>query len=400
MFIFKSPQYIFILFVFIASCKTSTKQNPHLAEEYYGKALVAKSELDYQTALAYLDSALANNPKHFMAWLHKGLIYAQLQDFNRSDECYREALKIEPEFLDAMYNLGNNALRRQKYKDAIEIYRKLLKLKEAPEFWHNMGRAYLELGDQVQAQTCFQRAIELDSTYAYGYHSLGTLAERQGNYQQAVIYYEKATHFAPQSDEYWFKFGLVLLRTGDQIRAEEAFRKAIALNPNHTGAVFNLAKILNKKKSADAQQWLKRAEELRKQDTRISRLRRGIIQHPDDPDLHYRLAMEYVPRKEWKKAVQQFKQALLLDPGDHRSRINLANVYLIQGKMVKAIQEYLRVLEDNPQSREALANLGTAYARLGKTELARKYWQRLLRVDPNNRVARQGLQKLTRIISK
>ncbi len=376
------------------SCNSPSPADRQLAENYYRKGLDAKFDLDYRTALAYLDSAVAKNPKHFMAWLHKGLIYAQLGDFKNSDACYRQALKIRPEFLDARYNLGNNALRQQNYKDAIEIYQKLLEFKEAPEFWHNLGRAYMETGNLSEAGRCFNRAIALDSTYAYGYHSLGTLAERAGDYAKAVAAYQKATRFAPQSDEYWFKYGLVLLRTGDQAAAEHAFRKTIEINPNHTGAVFNLAKLLNAKHAPDAAQWLQRANTLRQQDRRMSRLRRAILQHPENASIHFSLGSELVARKQWIEAIKQFKMALALDPGDTRARINLANAYMMLNNPRQAIAEYQRVLEANPQSREALANLGIVYARQGQADSARQYWRRLLKIDPGNPVARKGLRQL------
>ena len=95
-----------------------------------------------------------------------------------------------------------------RFKDAVEIYDKLLNLKEAPEFLHNKGRAYLELGRLREAKECFDRSIELDSTYAYGYASFGNLANRDGEYQKSADYYLKATRFAQDSDVYWFKLGV------------------------------------------------------------------------------------------------------------------------------------------------------------------------------------------------
>ncbi len=384
----------FLVSGLVLACSSPSQQELELAEHYYGKALVAKSNLDYHTALAYLDSALQKNPRHFMALLHQGLIYARMHDYERSDAAYRRALKIRPDFLDARYNLGNNALRRQHYKDAIRIYEDLLKFKEAPEFWHNLGRAHLELGDSVQAARCFQRALALDSTYAYAYHNLGTLAERGGNYTAAVRYYRLATRHAPASDEYWFKFGLVLQQSGKKDSAEYAFKKALAINPYHTGAVFNLARLYQERQSPEAEHWLQQARELRQQDAVLSRLRRAIVQNPRDPSIHHSMAMEYVKRKQWLEAIREFKLALSLRPNDYRSRINLANVYMVLGNVRKALSEYEKVLGQAPLSREALANIGLAYLRLERPDSARLYWMQLLKIDPGNAIAREGLQQL------
>lgn len=387
--------YLLVCCLFLNfACESVSTEDRQAAEEHFRKGLQAKDDQLYRDALTQFDSALVRNPEHFMTLLHQGLIYARMQDYAKSNASYNEAVKIKPDFLDGWYNLGNNALRQLKFNDAVEIYDKLLNLREAPEFWHNKGRAYLELGRLREAEECFDRSIDLDSTYAYGYASLGNLANRAGEYEKSASYYSKATRFAPDSDEYWFKLGVAFYRVNNRKSAEAGFRKTIEINANHTGAVLNLAQLLRESNPADAQRLFKRSEELRKQDSVMSRLRRAITQNPDDANIHYTLGLQFIKRKQWQEAVRAFKNVVFLNPDDPRPLINLGNIYFVEGNVAKAIEKYQAVLALNDKSTEALANVGTAYASAGNIDMARKYWQALLRIDERNVTARQGLKKL------
>lgn len=252
----------------------------------------------------------------------------------------------------------------------------------------------MELGRLGEARECFERSIGLDSSYAYGYASLGNLANREGEYQKSASYYFEATRFAPESDEYWFKLGVAFSRINDRDPAEAAFRKVLGINANHTGAVLNLAQLLRTSNPGESKRLFEQAEELRKQDSYMSRLRRAITQNPDKAEIHYTLALQFVKRKQWPEAVGAFKNAVFLDPGDQRSFINLGNIYFLEGSVTKAIERYQDVLTLNDKSVEALANIGTAYAQKGNVDMARKYWQKLLKIDKKNVTARQGLKKL------
>lgn len=364
------------------------------AESFFQKGIDARQKMDYQRALSMLDSSLQYHPEHLLALLHKGLIYAGLKDYAKSDSIYKLALAITPDFLDAKYNLANNAFWQERYQDAIAIYRELIDIQPTAKFWHNLGRAYLEVSDTSAARAAYKAAVSLDGAYAYGHASLGLMAERDGNFPEMRQHYRQAVKYLPGSDEYWYKLGLALMRVDSLTASEQALKKALGLNPAQRGAMFNLGKVYQMTGSPQAATLLEKAEELRSSEAEISRLQRNITQQPGAARPHYTLGMRYVKNAMWEEAHREFKAAIFLDPSHFHSYINLANIYVMRKQAAPAIENYLHALKIKPDAEEALANLGIVYFQNGEIVQARKYWQQLLNLNPDHPIALQGIQRI------
>lgn len=81
--------------------------------------------------------------------------------YTEAEVAYLKALDENPDFREAQYNLGNNAIRQQKFEEAIEQFEVLAadaeNKNESSEIYHNIGNAYLSkyqmaLQDQEKAQ--------------------------------------------------------------------------------------------------------------------------------------------------------------------------------------------------------------------------------------------------------
>jgi tetratricopeptide (TPR) repeat protein len=75
---------------------------------------------------------------------------------------WERALKINPEFAEAHYNLGNAFLRGRRFEEAIEHYRQALRIK--PEFAGahcNLGIALEQVGRVQEAIEHYEQAVLL-----------------------------------------------------------------------------------------------------------------------------------------------------------------------------------------------------------------------------------------------
>lgn len=70
---------------------------------------------------------------------------------------------------------------------------------------------------------------------------LGELYRNSGRLEEALACYETIKVKNPQSADAWYYEGLVLSQSGDPIRARAAWRKAISIDPMHTGARLKLS---------------------------------------------------------------------------------------------------------------------------------------------------------------
>jgi tetratricopeptide (TPR) repeat protein len=73
------------------------------------------------------DKSVSSNPEA-LRYYELGYLEAKEGNYERSNEYYREALRIDPNFAFAWDNIGINNRRMEKYAEAIEAYENSLKL--------------------------------------------------------------------------------------------------------------------------------------------------------------------------------------------------------------------------------------------------------------------------------
>jgi Tfp pilus assembly protein PilF len=111
--------------------------------------------------------------------------------------------------------------------------------------------------------------------------------------------------------------------------------------------------------------------------------------HPEDPYLHYDLALAYDMKGALDKAEYHLKKAVALKP-DYSDAYNyLGVVYFRQGKVCQAIKAYHKALENllylNPQ--DAHLNLGIAYLSGKEYQKAEVHLEEDIRLVPDFVVA-------------
>lgn len=107
-----------------------------------GKILQAQGKLSQQHLAYYADL----NYK-------LGITKAQIRDFETACACYRQAIALKPDMLDAYTQLWISLQKQQKWPLAIACVEKSLEIDP------NYGQAYLALGQIYQEQNCLEEAI-------------------------------------------------------------------------------------------------------------------------------------------------------------------------------------------------------------------------------------------------
>ncbi|MEI7724181.1 MAG: tetratricopeptide repeat protein [Bacteroidota bacterium] len=138
-----------------------------------------------------------------------GLLYIEIRKNLDSAELYlNRALEMAREnhsqetMLSAMANLGNIALDKKEYKEAISIFNDVLKLPQIPNqnkehaaILVNLGKAYLGLGDIGRAKDYAEKGIKLAEAQKFvtfertACKILGDIEARKKNYKEALGYY-------------------------------------------------------------------------------------------------------------------------------------------------------------------------------------------------------------------
>jgi tetratricopeptide (TPR) repeat protein len=105
---------------------------------------------------------------------------------------------------------------------------------------HMFGQARWE-----EAVEAYRLAIEADPNLAEAYMGWGDVHYRRGEYYLAIAYFEESLSIEPSPYAYRF-LGDALHRIGKPKQAAEAYRQALKVDPNYSGARMSLQELLER----------------------------------------------------------------------------------------------------------------------------------------------------------
>jgi tetratricopeptide (TPR) repeat protein len=106
---------------------------------------------------------------------------------------YQAALRLKPDYPDAMMNLGNVLLQKAKYSEAIEKYEDVLNI--VPGYIKarfNLAIACAAAGDEESAERHYLEIIRNDPSIAPAYNNLGIIYARKDRFEEAARLFRMA----------------------------------------------------------------------------------------------------------------------------------------------------------------------------------------------------------------
>ena len=144
--------------------------------------------------------------------------------------------------LDAweLANKGFSFSSLGKELEAITCYDKALEIN--PRYvsaWYNKGFSFASLGRELEAIACYDKALEIDPRYVAAWHNKGAVFEKLGKTQEAIACYDKALEIDPRDASEWFGKGAILGSLGKTLEAIACYDKALEIDPVHAMAWGN-----------------------------------------------------------------------------------------------------------------------------------------------------------------
>ncbi len=110
--------------------------------------------------------------------------------------------------------------------------------------------------------------------------------------------------------------------------------------------------------------------------------RKALIADPDLPNANNDLGVMLMNRGQNDEAIELFKHAVKFEPGEFIHHLNLGEAYLNSGLIEKSIKEYNIVLTLNPEFYYAHYNLGQCWFKMNNPDSAIEYYNKAIVVDP------------------
>ena len=208
--------------------------------------------------------------------------------------------------------------------------------------YHGLISSLVDDGKFPLALHAARTAIEIEPNNPRSLNWMGIIHGRQGNYNEAINWYRKATEVDPTYTLGYQNWASNLVRLNRKDEAIEVLKKAIKVAP------------LEAQLFDDLGDKLKRAQ---KPEESIAAYRKATELAPYNG--HYRLALVNKLEQERRidEAVQVWENAIELDPDDFVPRNNLAVLLYDQGRLDEAVNVHLELVHRHPQEEYAHRNL-------------------------------------------
>jgi len=137
------------------------------------------------------------SPKDAILRNKTGIAYHQLQDLDRALKCYQQAVRLKPDYHEAINNIGTVYYTKKSYRRAISQYRRALKIAPDQASIHsNLGMAYFARNQMEPAVEEFREALRLDPEVFEHHSSYGVLLQERSVADRAKYHYWMATLYA------------------------------------------------------------------------------------------------------------------------------------------------------------------------------------------------------------
>ena len=152
------------------------------------------------------------------------------------------------------YEAGVKSISEGRVSLGLASLRQAAEVEPQNALYHNaVGAVLLNVGRFPDAQVEFQKAVELDTTYADAYHNLGSAYAEQGKWEEAITAYKKALaqtiYTTPETT--YNNLGYAYWALDRRTEAEEAFRAALQLEPKLVPSHFWLGVLLQREGKKD-----------------------------------------------------------------------------------------------------------------------------------------------------
>jgi tetratricopeptide (TPR) repeat protein len=406
---------------------------------------------------ALLCSCAGNPQKAKAKYLANGQNYMKKKEYASAAIEFRNALKIDPRYVDAYYQLAQADLAQQDWRGAYGNLEKAIELDpNRLDARLDRGRLYLAArdfqgvrgGGFTKAEEEANFVLTQDPKNAAAYQLLGAALISQQKSEPALAAFTKVTELQPNDASGYVNMALVEITLHRQADAEQHFQKAVQVDPKAVQANLDLANFYHLEgKIPEAEQVLQAAIQANPDASRLyidwanmlsstgkaadadgvlDRLRNQL---PKSPDAAIAIAGYYLQRRNIEKALAEYRRGLSISPNnleiekrmeelyldsnqadqaaqmdaqltkqapkDLFVRINHGRLFMAQGKAQDAVNDLQKTVKDSAESAQGHYYLGMAYWQNGSLPQANSELQEALHRSPGLPLALQSLAKLS-----
>jgi len=213
--------------------ETDVKRHMSKYEYYFYLGLVSE---DLKEKLKNYGKAIKENPDFSDAYINRGLVKNELEDYEGSIKDYDKAIELDSKCSLAYNNRGYTKQKKGDYEGALKDYNKAILLNP------NLKIA-LDNKAKLLSEVCIKDDEEFIAKY---YLSLGIQEINKGNFLEGIKNLDESIKHNDKSEITYFYKAAAYHNLNNVDLAYENYSKAIELNKKMVDAYYNRAQLIMK----------------------------------------------------------------------------------------------------------------------------------------------------------
>lgn len=319
------------------------------------RAATLLAEQDLPAGLQAAQRCLEAEPDNAPIWTLLGVCAARLARQSLAEQCWQQALQLDPTVVDAHYNLGCLYGERGEHTQAEQYYRAALRLQPGHAgSLGNLAVLLAQAGQRAEAEACYRQALQATAHRRDGLdvrYNLALLLSQTDRLAEAETLLQTQLQHEPDDLASHALLGNLYQQQGRNEAARACWERILQQAPQHPEALNNLAVIYQQQRRWDeAASLLQRAllqtapppdlllnqaNGLLQQGNAtaaLALLQQAIAQHPRHAPLHDALGVACSELRDAEQAEAAMRRAVELAPEQPRFRQNLAYLHLALGR--------------------------------------------------------------------
>ncbi len=233
-------------------------QRGQTAEDAFREGVSALGEGKSDVAARHFQRCVELKPDLKECWYNLGLAYGRRRAFAQEAGAYAEAVKLDPNYAKAHFNLAVVLEDLGKQNEALQHYERAAAADpKAQDAVLNRAMLLLRMKRVDAAIAAFEAATRVKADNPEAWFDLAQAREikadkleepaRTKGLRRAVQTYYKCLHHDAKHHRAYYNIGVVHHRLKDYVSEIAAYEKALALNATYTPALYNMAFALRDK---------------------------------------------------------------------------------------------------------------------------------------------------------
>ena len=196
---------------------------------------------DYEKALLFFVEAVKQNPKFAEAFFQIGYCLGKLGRYSVAIEPYLQAIRLKPDDFDTYNNLCVAYGMVRRYDEAMNACLETIRIKkDLSEAYNNLGWVYHKIGRYPEAIESCKHAIRLNPDLAMAHYNLGNNYLALKKFEEAIESYKQAIRIRFDYAEGHMNLGAAYHQRGRYEEAIDSYKQAVQIKPDLAEGHLNL----------------------------------------------------------------------------------------------------------------------------------------------------------------